>query len=194
MRSRKPEDLAGHCPRCLLRETACLCGCIPRVETRTRVLIVRHTKERLRTSNTARVAALALARAQMLDIEAASDPIDPAPFREPGTWLLYPGHERAERPYPAPRKLVVLDGSWRQTRRMFLHMPALRGLPVLSLPPPAIAPARLREQQRPEGHSTLEAIAAAIRFIEGEEAARPLEGLREEFVRRVLEVRGRRHG
>ncbi|MGI5860953.1 MAG: tRNA-uridine aminocarboxypropyltransferase [Myxococcales bacterium] len=194
MRSRTPDDLAGHCPRCLLREAACLCDCIPRVETRTQVLIVRHTKERLRTSNTARVAALALVRAQLLDIEAASDPIDPAPFREPGTWLLYPGQERAGRPEPAPRKLVVLDGSWRQTRRMYLHMPALRGLPVLSLPPPEIAPARLREQQRPEGHSTLEAIAAAIRFIEGEAAARPLEQLHEEIVRRVLKVRGRRHG
>jgi DTW domain-containing protein YfiP len=88
----------------------------------------------------------------------------------------------------------VLDGSWSLARRMFLHIEELRGLPILSLPPPKIAPQRLRKPPREDGMSTLEAISAAVKLLEGEEVARPLDELFEQMVERVLAVRGRRHG
>jgi DTW domain-containing protein YfiP len=75
---------------------------------------------------------------------------------------------------------------------MYLHKTAQRGLPVLSLPPPAVVPERMREQNREEGHSTLEAIAAALRFLEGEQAAKPLEEMLAAVVQRVFTFRGRK--
>ena len=52
------ETLSRRCPRCLLAR--CLCASLPRVEARTRIVLVRHLNERYRSSNTARLAALAL--------------------------------------------------------------------------------------------------------------------------------------
>ncbi len=49
-------DLAERCPRCLLRPARCLCALVVPVTARTEVIVVRHIKERYKTSNTARLA------------------------------------------------------------------------------------------------------------------------------------------
>jgi DTW domain-containing protein YfiP len=48
---------------------------------------------------------------------------------------------------------------------------------------------RLRKHHRPDGMSTLEAVAAAVAKLEGIEAAEPLERLYDEVVRRSLILR-----
>jgi len=60
---------------------------------------------------------------------------------------------------------------------MFRKLSALRGLPVLRLPDAAMPAARLRESPGPGRVSTIEAIARALRLIEGDAAAAPLEAL-----------------
>jgi DTW domain-containing protein len=166
------------CPRCLLAVARCVCAEIPTVATRTRVLIVRHMMERHKPSNTARLAALAIPTCEVVDYGLAAGA--PLAF-EPGAWLLYPGGETGTG--AAPRQLVVLDGSWPQTRRMAQRIPALRGLPRLSFPTrPAVE--RMRRAPLPEGMATLEAIARALEVLEGPEVARPLDALFAEVVRR----------
>lgn len=163
------------CPRCCLDPRDCLCAAVPSVATRTRFLILRHAIEAKRRTNSGRIAALALPNSEV--IEPKRDLAFP-----PGTWLLYPGGQAP--PAGLPEALVVLDGSWREARRMFIRTPALQRLPRLSLPPPAKAPARLRRSASPGNMATLEAIARAVGILEGDEAARPLHALFEEFVRR----------
>lgn len=48
---------------------------------------------------------------------------------------------------------------------------------------------RLRDQHRSDGMSTLEAVAAAVAKIEEAEAAKPLEKLYDELVRRIISLR-----
>jgi DTW domain-containing protein YfiP len=71
----------------------------------------------------------------------------------------------------------VLDATWSQARRMYRKLDALRGLPILRLPDDTMPAARLRESPAPGRVSTIEAIARALRLIEGEAAAAPLEAL-----------------
>ncbi len=52
--------MTTRCPRCLLQQRVCLCAEIPTVATQTRVVIVRHHTEQHRSSNTGRLAHLAL--------------------------------------------------------------------------------------------------------------------------------------
>jgi hypothetical protein len=47
----------------------------------------------------------------------------------------------------------------------------------------------LRDQHRPDGMSTLEAVAAAVTVLEGIETAKPLEILYDELVRRTISLR-----
>jgi len=190
MRSVTPIDLAGHCPRCLLNTAICLCLDVPRVVTRTRIVIVRHVAELRLSSNTGRFAGLALPNSCIYEY-GAGEPFDQSLLREPDTALLY--HTGPVRKLePPPRQLIVLDGTFRQARRMYKRLGALRELPELALPPPLVPPLRLREPPHPGGMSTLEAIAHALALLEGEDVARPLHALQAELIRRVDALRGRR--
>jgi DTW domain-containing protein YfiP len=196
MRSTTPKDLANHCRRCYLNEAICLCDVIPCVPSRTEVLIVRHVAELRLTSNTGRFVALALPNSRLLEYGGGPE-FDDTELRSDGTVLLYnPGGTASDslrRPEAgAIRRLVVLDGTFRQARRMYKRIAALRELPELALPPPLVAPVRLRQPPSAHGLSTLEAVAHALALIEGEAIAEPLHALQAELVRRVDTHRGRR--
>jgi tRNA-uridine aminocarboxypropyltransferase len=164
----------------------CLCADVPVVATRTRIVIVRHHLERHRSSNSGRLAHLALPNSELVDHGGIGGPARLPPLD--GAWLVFPtGARTLAPPVPAPGTLVVLDATWSQARRMFRKLDALRGLPILHLPDEPEAPdrARLRESPGPGQVSTLEAIARALRLVEDEAAARALEGLYDVAVTRA---------
>jgi DTW domain-containing protein len=164
------------CPRCLLQQRVCLCAEVPTVVTRTRVMIVRHHLEQFRSSNSGRLANLALPNSVIVDHGGASGPAVLPPLA--GAWLLFPeGEPTVVAPSPPPVQLVVLDATWSQARRMYRKLDALRGLPILRLPELPVPSARLRESPGPGRVSTIEAIASALRLLEGDEVAAPLERL-----------------
>ncbi len=164
------------CPRCLLQRRVCLCAAIPTVVTETRVVIVRHHLERWRSSNSGRLAHLALPNSEIVDHGGAGGVAVLPPLD--GAWLVYPeGAPMRTRPVPPPRQLIFLDATWSQARRMFRKLGQLRGLPILRLPEAPMPAARLRESPAPGRVSTIEAIAGALRLIEGEDAAAALEAL-----------------
>jgi DTW domain-containing protein YfiP len=163
------------CPRCLYQQHVCLCSSIPALANATRVVIVRHHLERHRSSNSGRLAHLALANSEIVDHGGGENATLPT---LDGAYLLYPLGEPAYTvPEPRPRTLVVLDATWSQARRMYRKLDELRGLPVLSLPEAPMPAARLREAPAPGRVSTIEAIARALRLLEGEPAATALESL-----------------
>jgi DTW domain-containing protein len=164
------------CPRCLLQQRVCLCAELPVIATATRIVIVRHHLERFRSSNSGRLAHLALPNSELVDHGGSAGPAR-LPALE-GAWLLYPEGPVVETsPRPPPRQLVVLDATWSQARRMFRKLGALRGLPVLRLPDAPMPATRLRESPGPGRVSTIEAIARALRLVEGDAVAAPLEAL-----------------
>ena len=173
-----------HCERCALPKLACVCNALPVIANRTRVTIVRHHSERFRSSNTGRLAGLALANCEVLDYGAPASDIgvhaaqatDLLPLA--GAMLLFPtGEVRTRPPEPLPTQLIVLDATWSQARRMWQRLQMLRGLPTLRLPSVAVAAQRMRKSPGPGHVSTIEAIAAALRLLEGEAIAAPLEEL-----------------
>jgi DTW domain-containing protein len=173
------------CSHCLLDTPKCLCAEVERVATRTRFVILRHAIETKRRSNSARIAALALPNCEILEHGEEDSGRTEVPTG-PGTWLLYPGGAAPAPGATLPERLIVLDGSWRQARRMLIRLPELHRLPRLSLAPPAQGSARLRTPPSPEGMATLEAIAHAVEFLEGAAAAKPLHRLWEQFVARSI--------
>ncbi len=161
---------AGRCARCLYRLEWCLCGEIPRLETRTRIVVVRHHSERLRSSNTGRLAHLALVGSALCDIDGHGRlPFDLA-TAEPDAWLLFPeGEPRTRAPEPLPGAVIALDATWPEARRMRQKLPGLRGRRMLALAPVAAA-TRMRKAPHASHVSTIEAIAGVLRLL-GEPAA-----------------------
>ncbi|MFT3697244.1 MAG: tRNA-uridine aminocarboxypropyltransferase [Kofleriaceae bacterium] len=172
------------CPRCLFLH--CLCADVPAIANTTRVVIVRHHLETHRASNTARLANMALGNSAIVEHGGMGGTAALPDLS--GAWLLYPlGEPTTEPPAQPPSQLVVLDASWSQARRMYRKLPAIRSLPVLRLP--AIAGredvVRMRESPGEGQVSTIEAIAAALRLLEGDAVAQPLEALFDLAVQRM---------
>ncbi|MBS1108335.1 MAG: domain containing protein [Anaeromyxobacteraceae bacterium] len=172
MRRRRVPDLSRRCPGCFFPPDRCLCGEAPRVENRTRVFMLRHWQERVRTTNSGRWAALSLSRCEIVDHAVPGAPLDFSRIPVERAAVLFPSPGGGV-PSPPPETLVVLDATWAQARRMLQRIPALQTLPRLSLP--GSVAERLREPTVKEGMSTIEALALALDLLGDDVAARALE-------------------
>lgn len=196
MRASRPRDRNSHCFRCYLRREICICPILPTVQTRAEFLILRHIREAERPSNTGRWASMALPNSRIVSFGGGDrigfSSFDEALLQAPDTWLLWPDATGAQPPITRltlPDQVVVLDGTWRQARRLYNRTRLLQKIPRLVLPAPHPFRDRLREQHRSDGMSTLEAVAAAVAKLEGTQAAEPLERLYDEVVRRTITLR-----
>ena len=192
MRSFTNKGQPGRCQRCWILGSFCICPSLPAVTTRTEVLVVRHERESWKSTGTARIASLGMPALRILDFKENSEPARSELPKEveSGAHLLFPTDESAPWDGSVVRKLVLLDGTWRQVRRMYAKLPALHSLPKLALPEKVAKVLRLRDSKFEAGRSTLEAIAEAIALLEGEALAAPLQTLHAQYVERVFRARG----
>jgi DTW domain-containing protein YfiP len=156
------------CPRCALPLRTCLCALVRPVDNVTGLLILQHPGERHQAKNSARLLQLCLQRSE-LRVGERFEPAELAPLLADAV-LLYPGD--SPRPRPArsarPGRLVVLDATWRKSRRMLALNPLLQALPRLSwAAPPAPRYAALRRAEKPGQLSTLEAAALGLAELDG---------------------------
>ena len=166
---------------------------MPTVATRTEVLVVRHEREGWKSTGTARIAQLAMPNLRIIEYGEDAEPAKSAlPAEIAGACLLFPGEGATTLRPDGERisRVIVLDGTWRQTRKMFSKLPALHGVPKVQLPAGAAKVLRLRESTFEEGRSTLEAIAETIELLEGKDVAAPLYTLHSDYVERVFRARG----
>jgi DTW domain-containing protein len=193
MRASRPRDRNSHCFRCYLRREICICPILPTVKTRTEFLILRHITEAERPSNTGRLVALTMPNSRIVPCGGGDriglSSLDDELLRAPGTWLLWPDGNGTKPDVTPPDRIVVLDATWHQARRLYNRMPVLRAIPQWVLPAPTRCRDRLREQHRSDGMSTLEAVAAAVAGLEGACVSEPLERLYDEVVRRTIALR-----
>ena len=172
--------------------TLCICALIPRVQTRTRLLLILHQLEDRKPTNTGRLAARCLPNSAV----STRGGVPPATLWE-GTEpvLLFPHAEarplESWRDSARPITLVVPDGTWRQANKARRRVEGLADLPCVALPPAVRSSYRLRHDRRPDRVSTIEAVALALRILEGPSAAEPLEHIFRIMVDRTLWTNGR---
>lgn len=88
---------------------------------------------------------------------------------------------------PAQLRLIVLDGTWRKSRKMLYLNPWLQQLPRLSLRDMPTSHYRIRRAHAPDQLSTLEATCAALAQLEGDaEKFQPLLAAFDGFVAQQL--------
>ncbi len=161
------------CSVCLRAQTACICHWIRPVQTDVEVLILQHPLEVAQTKNTGRLLHLSLASSRILVGEAFDAPV----LAPKTTLLLYPpetfqGHLPAAilpdlSCEPAVNlRLVVLDATWRKSRKMLHVNTWLQQLPRLTLDVVPASRYTIRKAHRPGQLSTLEATCLAITQLE----------------------------
>ncbi len=186
------------CPTCRMYQTLCVCALVPRLETRTRLLLVLHYAEVVKPTNTGQLAAQALCNSEIV-IRGLPDQPPTAIAADPARQLLllFPGEgavsiadfARSEQPIT----LVVPDGTWHQAGRVKKRVAGLATVPCVTLPAGAETAYRLRSEPKEGGLSTLEAIARALAVLEGTGGAAVHDALLAVFdvmVQRTLWLRG----
>ena len=159
-----PASRRALCPRCDRPLPGCLCACVRPVDNRLPLLIIQDPREAHQAKGTARLLQLCLSRCERW---LGDCPTPPAP----GPWLLlYPGEAETVRTdtgalTPGTR-LVLLDGTWRQSRGLLRRSPWLQGLPRLSLQNVPRSIYAIRCAQAVHQLSTLEAAALALQGLD----------------------------
>lgn len=172
-------------------ERWCICADIPKIDNRTEVLVLRHLLESRKSTNTARIAALALRRMEIVDVDARRPPDIAGWLASKGkVWLVFPGGTTADVEHERPDAVLLVDGTWKQARKMVRSHGALLALPRLSLPGGDPAVWRLRTTKLRDAQSSMEAIAEALRIVESSAHAEALHRLHQLHVARVLLARG----
>ena len=140
---------------------------------------MQHPLEQHHAKNSARLLHLSLPGSRLLVGESFDNAALQGAMPEPKyTVLLYPptayaGHQ-IPAPLDAPRlkdpaqlRLVVLDATWRKSRKMLHQSPLLQSLPRLSLDDVPASSYHIRKAHKPGQLSTLEATCAALAQLEG---------------------------
>jgi len=187
------------CDACRMHRSLCICALLPRLATRTRVLLVLHQLEARKTTNTGVVAARCLTNSAVTyrgraPADAEAESLEDALAREERPVLLFP-HASATplSAWPvdeAPTLLVVPDATWSQAARARRREAALARLPCVSLPDTTAAAGRLRAA-RPGRLATLEAVAVALGILEGPAVAEALLRVYRIMTERTLWTNGR---
>ncbi len=191
------------CLVCYKHPEVCPCAEIRPIETCQRIYIFQHPFEVHRPSATARLVTLAVPAVRLFVKDDPEQEQELARLvRDPAsrTYLVFPDPSAPQPAEAAARSLaedgrpasfVLLDGSWRQARRMRRRRPFLRELPLASLRPESTSDYRIRRQSAPENLSTLEAAALLLGELEGDlPRFQGLLDLQDLMVTRIFGLRG----
>ena len=191
----------ARCPVCRLTPLLCVCETLPRIEVPVQILLIQHQKERAKQSNTGRLAHRLLADSDLVYFGSREFPFPDRTLRDPSTdyFVLHPLPGATPLapgsldPAPGRRStLVVLDGTWRQARRMTSRVPGISRLPFVMLPEGGRAPYQPLRAPAPGRFSTIDAIANALRASGYVEAADRMEAVLSEILPRLEHVRSKR--
>ena len=166
------------CATCLRPQASCICQWIAPLATNVAVLILQHPLEVSNAKGSARLLHLGLPGSVLLAGEVFDPDTLSALLYDGGRTplLLYPDSiaQTASEPPALPTlpaatalRLVVLDGTWRKSRKMLSLNPLLQSLPRLSLQGMPASHYRIRKAHAPDQLSTLEASAYALMRLDG---------------------------
>ncbi len=195
-RKRKTKD---PCPECFLHKNLCICSLIPNLETKTRVVLIVHAKELKRTTNTGRLAMKSLNNSEMRIRGETKEALDLSDLinEQYQSLLFFPSETAIEltteyvKQFEKPIQLLVPDGNWRQASKVHSRHKELASVPRVMISKSNLATQHLRAESFEEGMSTLQAIAEALKIIEGEEVYNSLIKVYQAKLENTLKGRGR---
>ena len=174
----------ARCPACLRAASSCICHWIAPVAHAVDVLILQHPLEVHNAKGSARLLHLSLPNSRMLTGEQFAPDTLAELLADKHTVLLYPDTpgDRSLGIAPPPvldpailldparflgqLRLVVLDATWRKSRKMLYLNPQLQQLPRLPLRDTPASHYLIRKAHAPDQLSTLEATCYALMQLE----------------------------
>lgn len=161
-----------YCSRCFYPSSTCICFAISTIEYRTRLLVLQHPSEQGNAKNTARLISLVVPKTTVVvgespedfqDIKSCYGDCSQTAILFPGPGAMVLGSDTEQ---PSIKNLILLDGTWRKTRKIWNMNPWLQDMRIYSLQNSSPSAYSIRKSNQPGGLSTLEAAATALELIE----------------------------
>lgn len=187
----KPTHRAS-CEHCLRAQKSCICDLVQSLDNATEVLIFQHPLEKKNAKGTARLLCLCLQKCKIV----VGETFDSAELKKLlndsfDNLLLYPEVPLSPQPHPQrsadkPKRLILLDGTWRKSRKLLHCNPLLAALPRLALSDNIEGQYHIRKAHKDGQLSTLEACSLALQQLENIDTT-PLQKSFTEFVDRQIQ-------
>lgn len=188
MRETQTTTTRHYCASCRRPCRTCLCKLVLTVPTATELIIWQHPAECDHPKGSGRLLHLCLPNSRLVVGEKMS--AQSLEIEAEHCGLLYP--VGAEAPAPARpaqmRQLLLLDATWRKSRRMLYVNPWLQQLPRVVLVGRSSA-YRIRKAEKNDQLSTFEAALAGLQMLEPEAGLASLQPVFSDFVQHLQRFR-----
>ncbi|WP_416306741.1 tRNA-uridine aminocarboxypropyltransferase [Neptunicella sp. SCSIO 80796] len=162
-----------YCPKCLFPQSVCLCDALEPVDNKTNIVVLQHPSELKESKNTVRLMALVLRHCEVFVGETETDFAhirQRCETQKIRSAVLYPNEKSVEleslnTETPVINHLILLDGTWKKTYKLWQLNPWLHNLPSWHFTKPS-ASIYQRKTNFQHSLSSLEACAYALNLIE----------------------------
>ena len=190
---------ATKCPDCLIPIAFCVCQVCPPEHLDTRVSVVIHFSDFVRTTNTGKWVPLVLSNSEVLIRGRQEAPLDMSQAVLPTyhNLLLFPSPDSVELnslfvdSISRPINLIVPDGNWNQATKMVKREEQMVALQHVHLKIDKPTRYRLRTAAHEHWIATFEAISRALGIVENPELQKRLEYFFDVAVERMLYLKGK---
>ena len=165
------------CSTCQRPTSVCYCSALVKVANKLKVLIIQHPLEEKHPFNTGRMAHLCLNNSELIIAETFTNSELSTLLSSPSA-LLYPSLDwlptttaissAQEATTASIKQLVVIDATWRKSKKILHLHPALQQLPRVNLSGNLQSQYTVRKTSIADGLSTIESIVLALQKLEGE--------------------------
>lgn len=178
--------LVKRCPTCQLKQSHCICQLVVESDCGVEFVLIFHRDEIFKPTNTGKLIAQQFPQNTHAFLWNRVNPpqalLDILQSPQRDCYIVFPGDESDARtitstvPQPSDKRitLILLDATWRQSRRMFNASAWLKNIPCLTLNPESKALYSTRNAAFDHYLSTAESAALALAACQAHEAAQTL--------------------
>lgn len=162
------------CPACQVHRDNCFCDKIEKLDLKTKVSFILFKKEKWLPSNTVNLTQQSLSNCQVFERGHKDQPLTTSLVSPSGYQSIYLFPHEDSKPlestrFQSPVNLIVPDGTWRQTKKIKRREPLLAKIPSFHILPERESRYLLRRQKFEFGVCTHEAVAYALKILEGDD-------------------------
>ncbi|MBC7711712.1 MAG: DTW domain-containing protein [Rhizobacter sp.] len=161
------------CPDCEFLKSRCLCDTLKSVPNKIHLIVLQHPTESKHPLNTVRIMNKSFKKMTVMTGEDFTSDLKLNTIlcdQNNECALLYPGEEAKVLDKSFSQKelthLILIDGTWRKAKKIFMLSKNLQTLPSLKLAPTEHSDYRIRKSPTDSALSTLEATIEALHFLE----------------------------
>lgn len=167
----------AYCNTCHYPASTCICSSVSTLKLDIAVTILQDPTERKHAKNTARLIPLILPQAKIItglmpdDFAVAQQKVQSTNasavvYPSEGAFEIGSNNATEAGTRPAIEHLILIDGSWRKAKKLWLNNPWLHTLPAIAINSNQVTQYRIRKAPFTQSFSTIEALAITLAAYE----------------------------